>query len=99
VGEAARADHLRAVLQAATSLSGSLRSYARCGLVNGQGTPGAGDLAHETQEVFVAFQRFAELVQAEAADARGAAEVALAGRADRARPATPPLAASWRRAG
>jgi hypothetical protein len=98
-GEAARADHLRAVLQAALALSGSLRSYGRCGLVNGQGTPGAGDLAHETAEVFVALHQFAELVRASAAETRGLAEVAAAPRADRARPAPAPSAASWRRAG
>jgi class 3 adenylate cyclase len=86
--EAARAAYVRSVMQAAFDLSSSLRSYARCGLVNGQGSHGASDLPHETAVMFGALEAFAALVRRSASDALGARE-----------PAAAVAARGWRRAG
>jgi hypothetical protein len=60
--EARRTTHMRTVLAAATELDRALSSQIRCMLVNCQGSHGTGDLVHETDVVFAALLRYAELV-------------------------------------
>ena len=60
--EARRTAHMRTVVAAATALDHALASQIRCMLVNCQGSHGAGDLARETDALFAALVRYAELV-------------------------------------
>ena len=60
--EARRTAHMRTVVDAATALNHALASQIRCMLVNCQGSHGAGDLGRETEELYAALVRYAELV-------------------------------------
>jgi hypothetical protein len=86
--EAARSAHIGLIMQAASDLSSSLRSYARCGLVNGRGSHGTGDLGLEAAGVFTALQRFAGLVRTPVIGERAVRDASAASASPRA----------WRRA-
>ena len=60
--ESRRAAHMRTVLAAATELDRALSSQIRCMLVNCQGSRGTGDLVRETDALYAALLRYAELV-------------------------------------
>ena len=60
--ESRRTAHMRTVVAAATALNHALASQIRCMLVNCQGSHGAGDLGRETEELYAALVRYAELV-------------------------------------
>lgn len=60
--EARRTAHMRTVLAAASALDHALAAQIRCMLVNCQGSRGAGDLAQETDALYAALMRYAELV-------------------------------------
>ena len=60
--ECRRSAHMRTVVAAASDLDRALASQIRCMLVNCQGSRGAGDLAQETDALYAALQRYADLV-------------------------------------
>ena len=60
--EARRTAHMRTVLAAASELDHALASQIRCMLVNCQGSRGTGDLGRETDALYAALMRYAELV-------------------------------------
>ena len=61
--EAKRAAAMRAVAEESADLSRALASYARCFLVNCQGSHGAGNLVDETEQLHAALARYAGVVQ------------------------------------
>jgi hypothetical protein len=68
--ETKRAALVRTIVVAQSELAHALASHTRCMLVNGQGTPGIGNLAQETEQLHAAFARYAELVRSAASDRR-----------------------------
>lgn len=61
--EASRAMAMRTLANAAIELTRALTAHTRCFLVNCQGSLGAGDLTHETDQLHAALARYAALVQ------------------------------------
>lgn len=74
--ESKRAALVRTIVAAESELAHILASHTRCMLVNGQGTPGIGNLAHETERLHAALARYAELVRDVSSDRRRLAEIA-----------------------
>lgn len=72
--EAKRGALVRRILAAESELAHILASHTRCMLVNGQGTPGVGNLAHETVLLHTALTQYARLVHDVAHDRRRAVD-------------------------
>ena len=68
--ESKRAALVRTIVAAESELAHILASHTRCMLVNGQGTPGIGNLAQETERLHGALARYAELVRDVSSDRR-----------------------------
>lgn len=60
--ESTRAALVRKIIAAESELAHILASHTRCMLVNGQGTPGVGNLAQETLRLHATLAQYAQLV-------------------------------------
>jgi hypothetical protein len=58
-----RLQRMRALIDAASELSRVLASHTRCTLVDCGGSQGTGDLAAETERLFEALERYADVVR------------------------------------
>jgi hypothetical protein len=62
--ETRRVTLMRTLVAAEADLNRALLSHTRCFLVNCQGSHGTGNLAHETEQLHAALERYVDLVQA-----------------------------------